>query len=587
MELDIKKNCESNQSQTIKITKQCQPERKTETKTKNSTTMMMMKTTLLKLLFISSTFALLFTITSGATTDLRSSSSSSSSNTSTTNSGSGSGSGKSLLGARNLLQCKDRKGKIKTQKKGKKKCKQIKKKGLCFKDKEKKTNKPLSELCPKSCNTCPQKEVVKIPPTNAPTDSPTRSPTNPPTNAPTDSPTRSPTRSSTKKPTPSPTIGRPTDSPTNAQTNTPTDSPTRSPTKHPTSSPTTSKPTDSPTNAPTNAPTDSPTTNKPADSPSNAVTEATTTTRSKLTESPTNAPTNAPTDSPTRSPTIDPTSSPTTSKPTDSPSNAVTEATTITTSERTDSPTNAPTNAPTDSPTRNKQADSPSNAVTEATTTTTSKPTESPTNAPTNAPTDSPIKEETTCFDYTKVLDIGKKDCSWNYLFHRILETYIEQNDLEETPHCSGGLTIELRRLTGTIETNGEEWKDGLQDLCDVALYDNAMNEVETVGWERIEDANVDMEEYFNGQGFLNNDYGNLQQKVSEFERRGGYERFLYVGTDVAKNDYLPTPQRSVDGGEAIKKFFIDDVQNKFLSSPSYSKLEGGCPKTNAAMCCW
>jgi len=193
----------------------------------------------------------------------------------------------------------------------------------------------------------------------------------------------------------------------------------------------------------------------------------------------------------------------------------------------------------------------------------------------------------TTCFDYTKVLDIGKKDCSWLYLFRRIREIYSEQNNLEETPRCSGGLTIELRRLTGTVETTGVEWQDGLQDLCDTALYDNAMAGVETVGWETIEDADVDIEEYFNGQGFLNNDYGNLQQKVSEFEIRGGSNRFLYVGTDVTKNDYLPTPQRSVDGGEAIKNFFVDDVQNKFLSSPSYSNLDGGCPKTNSVMCCW
>ncbi|OEU12812.1 hypothetical protein FRACYDRAFT_244087 [Fragilariopsis cylindrus CCMP1102] len=77
-----------------------------------------------------------------------------------------------------------------------------------------------------------------------------------------------------------------------------------------------------------------------------------------------------------------------------------------------------------------------------------------------------------TCFDYTKVLDIGKTECSWLYLFRRIRETYSEQNNLEETTRCSGGLTIELRRLTGTVETT--------------ALYDNAMVEVETVGWELV-----------------------------------------------------------------------------------------------------
>jgi len=206
------------------------------------------------------------------------------------------------------------------------------------------------------------------------------------------------------------------------------------------------------------------------------------------------------------------------------------------------------------------------------------------------APLDAVDKEEekvrepvTTCFDYTKAVDLGK-DCTWRYLYFGIRDAFFEQRKVEGTPHCKGGLTMELRRLTNTIEDRTDEWKYVLGDLCDKALYDDAMDEVETVDFDI---ANVDLEDFFNGQGFLNNDYGNLQQKESEFDSRGGADRYHYMGTDPTKNDYLPTPQKSVDGGEAILNFYTEDATTKFLTSPSYSKLEGGCPKTNAAMCCW
>jgi len=127
----------------------------------------------------------------------------------------------------------------------------------------------------------------------------------------------------------------------------------------------------------------------------------------------------------------------------------------------------------------------------------------------------------------------------------------------------------------------------GLEDLCEQALYKDAVNEVETVDWNPIKDSGVDLEQYFNGGGYMNTDYGNLQQKVEEFTRRGGYDRYHYIGTDPTKNDYLATPQRSVDGAKVILNFYTENLMTKFLTAPSYSKLEGGCPKTNAAVCCW
>jgi len=203
-----------------------------------------------------------------------------------------------------------------------------------------------------------------------------------------------------------------------------------------------------------------------------------------------------------------------------------------------------------------------------------------------------PLEEgenEGTCFDYTEVLEIGTKECTWWYLFHHIRDLYINQDQLESTPRCEGGLTLELRKLTNTVGTTGDEWLYVLEDLCEQALNsEDALVDVDVVDWTPIEDADVNLEEFFTGNGFLNDEVGNLQQQESEFLRRGGYDRYAYIGTDPTKNDYLPTSQKSADGGRAIAKFYDEDVTSKFLSPSSFSKLQdGSCELTNAAVCCW
>merc|ERR1711971_1180832 len=56
-----------------------------------------------------------------------------------------------------------------------------------------------------------------------------------------------------------------------------------------------------------------------------------------------------------------------------------------------------------------------------------------------------------TCFDYMEALDIGKKDCTWWYLFHHIRNIYVEKDHLEENQSCEGGLTNDL---TAVAEPN-------------------------------------------------------------------------------------------------------------------------------------
>jgi len=164
---------------------------------------------------------------------------------------------------------------------------------------------------------------------------------------------------------------------------------------------------------------------------------------------------------------------------------------------------------------------------------------------------------------------------------------YKEQDALDDTPRCEDGFWNEVRRLTGTVGTEGEEWKKALDALCQQALYEDAVDEVPTATWDGIEDAGINLEEFFNGEGFMNTDTGNFQQSTEEFERRGGYDRWAYIGDDPTLNDYLPTPQRSINGGQAVRDLYDTKLRDQFLSTPAYSKLDSGCPATKAAVCCW
>jgi len=194
-----------------------------------------------------------------------------------------------------------------------------------------------------------------------------------------------------------------------------------------------------------------------------------------------------------------------------------------------------------------------------------------------------------TCFDYSEALKIDSKGCNEWYIYRHLRDIYNEQNQLEETPRCDGGFQMELRRLTNTVETTGREWLTALKNLCDKAFVNSdALDNVDIVDWSRIEEADVDLEEFFQGGTYLNNDIGNLQQKTSEFERRGGYDRYHYIGEDPTKNDYLPTKQQSVDGGNAIIQFYNEELGTKFLDQSSFSGLQNdSCEATSAAVCCW
>jgi len=191
-----------------------------------------------------------------------------------------------------------------------------------------------------------------------------------------------------------------------------------------------------------------------------------------------------------------------------------------------------------------------------------------------------------TCFDYRREFDILKGECKWTTIFNNIRDEYEKQSkeDWALKWYCHGGLTRELMTLTGV--DNHDEWLSALEKMCMDSLESVATDEIEKdASWSLLEEAGVDMSEYFEGGTFLNDEVGNLQQKTSEFERRGGYDRYFYIGEDPRLNDYLPTTEESYRGGIRIKEFY-DEAESKFLEPPGQFNA-GSCDKTHAAMCCW
>jgi hypothetical protein len=68
--------------------------------------------------------------------------------------------------------------------------------------------------------------------------------------------------------------------------------------------------------------------------------------------------------------------------------------------------------------------------------------------------------------------------------------------------------------------------------------------------------------------------------------KRGGHERFNYIGDDPRENDHYSTSEASYHGGEAIMQFYTNEAKSAFLDAPT-ADLQDGCQLTNAAVCCW
>jgi len=194
-----------------------------------------------------------------------------------------------------------------------------------------------------------------------------------------------------------------------------------------------------------------------------------------------------------------------------------------------------------------------------------------------------------TCFDYRLKIDLGQgksnRDCAQK-LFDNIRDTFETQSkeDWSQKWSCHGGLTRELMTLTSVDDSKA--WWGGLEDLCAKAVASVASESVEKdTPWLE----GIDLDEFYEGQGVLNKEYGNFHNTESEFIRRGGYDRYHYIGPDPRQNDYFPTSEASYQGGVAIMEFYNNTLAKKFLAAPtaSFGTKNQECPETSAAMCCW
>jgi len=198
------------------------------------------------------------------------------------------------------------------------------------------------------------------------------------------------------------------------------------------------------------------------------------------------------------------------------------------------------------------------------------------------------VDKSVPCYDYSKIFgDLAYDECKETTLFKRIKEAFNEQNDVSDTK-CKGGLSRDLNAITNTVGQGTDAGKQALQDMCDDALADAteaAMSKKDS--WEFLESPphTIDLEEYFDGKGYLNDETGNFQQDENDF-LKDGYDKYNYIGDDVRLNDHYHTSDVSYYGGEAIYKFYQNEAKSAYLNAPTLD-FEGGCGKTNAAVCCW
>lgn len=195
---------------------------------------------------------------------------------------------------------------------------------------------------------------------------------------------------------------------------------------------------------------------------------------------------------------------------------------------------------------------------------------------------------KTLCFsDYELDMELGPDDCNPRTIEKKIKELFLvkkranRQLPKKERTKCDGYMNSqnEVQALTGTSGMPAA--RKAIIDMCEEALDVAADNKLGDTGF----DVGVSNDEYYAGRTFLNTEVGNFQQDEEEFLKRGGEDKFLYVGTDPRENDHYPTSEESYAAGQKIKEIFDEDSKNKFFDASS-EYFENGC-STNTAMCCW
>jgi hypothetical protein len=117
--------------------------------------------------------------------------------------------------------------------------------------------------------------------------------------------------------------------------------------------------------------------------------------------------------------------------------------------------------------------------------------------------------------------------------------------------------------------------------MCVDALA-HAAEQLDEIGWD-LGNSEIELDPFFEGTGFLNEETGNFQQSVDKFIKAGGEERFLSITEDPRLNEHYRTSEKSYAAGVAVKKLFDEKSTSNYFENPT-----GGfnCA-SNTVMCCW
>lgn len=177
-------------------------------------------------------------------------------------------------------------------------------------------------------------------------------------------------------------------------------------------------------------------------------------------------------------------------------------------------------------------------------------------------------------------LELGPEDCNPREIIKPLRDQFKKyKRELGKVKGCNINNDLEVLLDIDNVEDAAET----VAKMCSKALADASFQVLGSSDWGLVEDADVDLEEFFSGHGFLNEETGNFQQDAAEFEKKGGYDKFIYIGDDPRENDHYKTTEESYQAGQAIKELYEEESLTNYMSEPTDSfKCE-----SNVAMCCW
>ena len=184
------------------------------------------------------------------------------------------------------------------------------------------------------------------------------------------------------------------------------------------------------------------------------------------------------------------------------------------------------------------------------------------------------------CGDYSTPIHLDQESCNADDILLKIRDRYDAATERDE---CNHGFGRELKFLFGRSLS-----RDDVEETVDAACYAarrDAVLALPAIDWSPLttdlQDP-VNLEEFFEGKGFLQQETGNFQNP--EDDRDKDYlDISYYDGDDPRYNDHYPASESSFQAGQAI----IDMrplVETGILPAPT--KDLGEC-QHQSIMCCF